>query len=171
MIIARFESSRFEQAIKDLKDRSVNLSAPLRSCGEVMMTSVDRNFQIQGRYSGQNDARGGSTRWKDLAPATKLARLGGSKAFTKKGSLRASAQRHLASLKILQVRGRLAASITYAVSGNTLTIGSNVIYAAIHNFGGMAGRGRSVQIPARPFLVVQDQDIDDMITILQKHLF
>ena len=31
-------------------------------------------------------------------------------------------------------------------------------YAAIQNFGGKAGRGRKVSIPARPFLVIQDED-------------
>ena len=31
-------------------------------------------------------------------------------------------------------------------------IGSDVVYAAIHEFGGMAGRGRRVKIPARPYL-------------------
>lgn len=170
MIIARFDSSRFDAAVKTLSDRSINLNAPLRACGEVMMTSVDRNFEVQGRYSTASEVHGGSTRWKDLAPSTKLARIGGSRAFTKKGSLRAGAQRSLSNLKILQVRGRLAASVTYQVSGNTLAIGSNVIYAAIHNLGGYAGRGHSVYIPGRPFLVVQDIDVEDMITILQKHL-
>lgn len=28
----------------------------------------------------------------------------------------------------------------------------NVIYAAIHEYGGMAGKGRNIRIPARPFL-------------------
>jgi phage gpG-like protein len=31
-------------------------------------------------------------------------------------------------------------------------MGSSVPYAAIHEYGGSAGRNRSVQIPARPYL-------------------
>ncbi len=43
-------------------------------------------------------------------------------------------------------------SLHYNVAGNTLTLGSSAIYAAIHQFGGKAGRGKKVTIPARPFL-------------------
>ena len=37
---------------------------------------------------------------------------------------------------------------------NSVTIGNSAIYAAIHQFGGQAGRGRKVTIPARPFLPI-----------------
>ena len=37
---------------------------------------------------------------------------------------------------------------THAVTG------SNKVYAAIHQFGGEAGRSQSVKIPARPYLPV-----------------
>jgi phage virion morphogenesis protein len=54
--------------------------------------------------------------------------------------------------KILQDRGQLAASITADSGGDYAQVGSNKVYAAIHQFGGQAGRGRKVAIPARPFL-------------------
>jgi phage gpG-like protein len=39
----------------------------------------------------------------------------------------------------------------------TLTMGiRGIVYAAIHNFGGKAGRGRSVQIPKRTYFVDDD---------------
>jgi phage gpG-like protein len=57
------------------------------------------------------------------------------------------------------------------VSGSTLIIGSNETQAAIQNYGGQAGRGRRVTIPARPILVVQDEDIEDMIDILDNYVF
>lgn len=54
------------------------------------------------------------------------------------------------------ITGTLRRSIkTNVIKEGTRTraiIGSNVIYARIHEFGGQAGRGRSVRIPARPYI-------------------
>jgi len=52
--------------------------------------------------------------------------------------------------KILQDTGRLRMSINFRGSGNTGYLGTNVIYAATHQF----GRGK---IPARPFLWFSDE--------------
>lgn len=40
----------------------------------------------------------------------------------------------------------------------TGTLSNNVIYAAIHEFGGMAGKGLRTKIPARPFLAPAIKD-------------
>ncbi len=48
--------------------------------------------------------------------------------------------------------GRLKASITISVGPGHVEVGTNAIYAAIHQLGGKAGRGHSVELPARPFL-------------------
>ena len=48
--------------------------------------------------------------------------------------------------------GALRDSVTHSVSRNKVSVGSPVIYAPIHQFGGMAGRGHKTRIPARPFL-------------------
>lgn len=50
--------------------------------------------------------------------------------------------------------GKLMRSIKYMISERrkTVYIGTNVEYAAIHQFGGMTGRRKSVKIPKRPFL-------------------
>lgn len=53
--------------------------------------------------------------------------------------------------KTLQDKGHLRDSYTHQrLNGSALAIGSNLIYAAIHHFGGSAGRNRSVDIEARP---------------------
>lgn len=55
--------------------------------------------------------------------------------------------------KILQVSsGGLAADISTEVGPTFVRVGSGKEYAAIHQLGGEAGRGRKVHIPARPFL-------------------
>jgi len=70
--------------------------------------------------------------------------------------------------------GHLRDSITYVIQGDEVMIGTNVIYAAIHQFGGVI-RPKSakklafrtpdglrlvdqVTIPARPYLGVNDED-------------
>ena len=69
-------------------------------------------------------------------------------------------------LAILQDTGVLRGSIRVYSDKSSVTIGaarvmtkagSPLEYAAIHQFGGMAGRNRKVRIPARPFLPV-DRD-------------
>ena len=59
--------------------------------------------------------------------------------------------------KVLNVRtGTLRRSIGNKIfrRGDSIVgfVGSNVVYAAIHEFGGMAGRGRKVKIPERSYL-------------------
>ena len=48
--------------------------------------------------------------------------------------------------------GGLAADISTEVGPTFVRVGSGKEYAAIHQLGGEAGRGRKVHIPARPFL-------------------
>lgn len=70
--------------------------------------------------------------------------------------------RHAASRKAshsLLVEGNsLLTSIQNYTQGDTVKVGSNLVYAAIHQFGGKAGRGRKVTIPARPYLGLSDAD-------------
>lgn len=56
--------------------------------------------------------------------------------------------------KTLQDTRRLYDSITYlaALDGSFVEVGSNVVYAAIHQAGGKAGRNKNITLPARPYL-------------------
>ena len=60
-------------------------------------------------------------------------------------------------------------SITSYYDNNVEEVGTNEPYAAIHQFGGKAGRGRKVDIPARPFLVLTPQDEDDILEDVQAY--
>ena len=68
--------------------------------------------------------------------------------------------------------GHLRGSITHnvAAGGRGVDVGSNLVYAAIHNFGGQAGRGRKVTLPARPFLGIDDRDRDSILGIVRRAL-
>ena len=74
--------------------------------------------------------------------------------------------------KPLTDTGRLRGSISEYSDTDSAVVGTNSIYAAIHNFGGQAGRGRSVTIPQREFMTLTAQDeadiIDDVQTYFQK---
>ena len=57
--------------------------------------------------------------------------------------------------KILIQSGLLSQSFTQKVTGSSAQVGTNKEYAAIHQFGGKAGRGKKVNIPARPFMPIK----------------
>ena len=68
--------------------------------------------------------------------------------------------------------GRLRGSIAHTLTdgGHGVEVGSNVLYAAIHQFGGAAGRGRRARIPARPYLGVDERDRDAIARIVSRAL-
>lgn len=63
----------------------------------------------------------------------------------------------------------LMGSITSAYTNDEAIVGTNEPYAAIHQFGGKAGRGRKVDIPARPFLALTPQDEADILEDIQDY--
>ncbi len=65
--------------------------------------------------------------------------------------------------KILTETGRLRGSFNYQVSADELLFGTNVIYAAIHQFGGE-------HMPARPFLGFDEEDESRIYEIVLDHL-
>jgi phage virion morphogenesis protein len=84
-------------------------------------------------------------------------------------------------------RGRLSDSITYEAGARSVRVGTNVIYAAIHQFGGTIrakGGGRlgfrladggfrspsRVSIPARPFLGIDDEQEGIALTEIEDWL-
>lgn len=64
--------------------------------------------------------------------------------------------------KKLQDAGIMKSSIQgrHDADSVTLVAGSGVEYAAIHNFGGQAGRNHSVEIPQREFIGFNEADIE-----------
>ena len=93
---------------------------------EVMYNEVIKNFEMQGRPS-----------WKKLSPVT-LAKKKGNRKLQEGGANSED----------------LIGSFEARVEGNTAVVSNAVTYAAIHNFGGKAGRGLKVDIPARPFMTL-----------------
>jgi phage virion morphogenesis protein len=72
--------------------------------------------------------------------------------------------------KTLTDRAILRNSLNVRASSNKVSVGTNIVYAAIHQFGGKAGRGRKVSLPARPFLGVRDDDWTEIKASLMDYL-
>lgn len=84
----------------------------------------------------------------------------GRKNFTKDGVQTKAFQKFANGKKPLILSSGLMRSFTYDATNDSVTVGTNWGAgsikggAAIHQFGGMAGRGRKVKIPARPFMPI-----------------
>lgn len=66
---------------------------------------------------------------------------------------------------LLQGEGHLLDSITYEVSGDSVLVGSPLVYAATHQFGDPARN-----IPQREFLGLAGQDYDDVVGLVEDYL-
>ena len=100
----------------------------MRAMSTELLSQTERNFALQGR-----------PQWLDLAPSTIRQRI-------KQGKWPG---------KILQRSpGGLAASVFAEAGPDWALVGVGKKYAAIHQFGGQAGRGHKVTITARPFLPI-----------------
>jgi phage virion morphogenesis protein len=49
-------------------------------------------------------------------------------------------------------------------------MGKGIPYAAIHQFGGWAGRNHASYIPERPYLLIQDKDVMDIMGLLDREI-
>ena len=144
-IVSKVDEKASEILFKRLIKNSKDLKRPLINIRATLLSSTDKTFEAQGR----------PRKWKDLKPSTKRKRA-------KMGKWPA---------KILQVSGSLASSVNGKIEGNTVKIGSNKEYAMIHQKGGtIKTKKASIKIPARPFLVIQDEDVKRAENILTRHL-
>lgn len=97
-----------------------------------------------------------SSRWQGLAPATIDARI------KKNGNT---------AIAILNDEGDLKESfLKPVINADGVEMGSQLPYAAIHHFGGGAGRNHAVTIPARPILGLEPDDPDEIIEIAEDWL-
>lgn len=124
-------------ALRELQARTANLRQPMTEIGAVIKD------QTRLRFREQADPWGGT--WQPLSAATR-------------------ARRRKGSDKALLDTGRLRNSITYQAGIDSVTIGTNTVYAALQQFGAKKGqfgntrRGAPIpwgDIPGRPFLPVR----------------
>ena len=150
--LIEIDSEHVQAALDRLSVGASNLTPAMRKIAATLAAQTEENFAQQGR-----------PRWQALAEVTLVQR----RQYRKDGS---------GQFKILQDTGGLASSVTTRHDSTSATIGSNKVYAAIHQFGGMAGRNKKVKIPARPYLPItstsqlQPEARDEVIETINNHL-
>lgn len=176
MVKVQIKAEGLEQAMAFMSDvarnRGIKLRPLMARAGQILLASVMRNFEEEGR-----------PRWKKWSPLTLkiyhgLAREKVESRY-KRPATRAKHMRaemaKIAAGKILSRSGDLKKSIHVGrVTNESVEIGSSLPYARIHQLGGvirpktkkalcvpMGGRFlmlKKVTIPARPYLVAQEED-------------
>lgn len=142
------DDSEVTAALTALAARIDNMQPVMHEIGEDIMERTKRRFGTGIGPDGQ--------RWQQNAASTVLSAIAklGKKARLKNGNLSKKAQKTLMGKKVLVDTGALARQFSVSASSDSVTVSNSMIYAAIHQFGGEAGLGKNVTIPARPFLPV-----------------
>ena len=141
----KIDNQEVKQRLLELAHRGENLRPLMKNITGVFAYSTEENFANEGRPN----------KWLDLSERTKKQR--------KKSG-------HWPG-QILQVSGQLASSISTYYDDESAIIGSNLDYAAIHQLGGQAGKNKSVSIPARPYLNLANDNIEEILEETEKYLF
>lgn len=139
----KLDNKEVESRLLDWVKRSENLRPLMKNIAGIMADSTEENFKEEGR-----------PKWKDLSEKTKTARR-------KTG--------HYPG-QILQVSGQLAMSITTQYDNESAVIGSNKVYAAIHQLGGPAGKNKKVIIPTRSYLKLNEYDYSNIYKSINKYI-
>ena len=162
-ITVAIDDTKITGLLDRLKARTRDLTPAMKIVGEIVRSSVIRNFMQGGRPDKWTPTKGLSSYITRRAGSAGRKR----KTYTLKSS---KGSAHPAGKKTLIDTGRLKNSITSRAYSNKAVVGTNVIYAAIHQFGGKAGRGRKTTIPARPFLMVHNEDWAEIKKVLEREL-
>lgn len=139
----KIDNKQIESKLLDLAQKSENLRPLMKNIAGIFAYSTEENFKEEGR-----------PKWQNLKDSTIKQR-------TKKKQWPGM---------ILQVTGQLASSVNTYYDDDSAIIGSNLAYAAIHQLGGQTGRNKSVEIPARPYLKLSDDDMDEILDVTKSYL-
>jgi len=149
MIQIKLDDKAVRDALGRLERATGNLGPAMRAIAAELLSQTEANFASEGR-----------PKWPSLSAAT----------------LKQADKSGRSPAKILQDSGQLAASITTGHDASHARIGSNKPYAAIHQFGGQAGRGKKATLPPRPFLpmtddgALQPEAVDPVLDLARRHL-
>ena len=140
----KIDNKEVESRLLDLAQRSENLRSLMKNITGIFAYSTEENFKNEGRPD----------KWTELSEST----------------IKQRTKNKQWPDMILQVSGQLASSVNTYYDNDSAVIGSNLKYAAIHQLGGQAGRNKSVEIPARPYLKLTDEDFEEIIASTMNYL-
>ena len=139
----KIDNKELNQVLDKLFEKTTDLKPLMKSIAGTMADSVEENFKQEGRPE-----------WAKLKDSTIKLR---------------TKQKHWPG-KILQVEGNLASSVTSYYDNNSAMIGSNKDYARIHQLGGDAGKNKKTKIEARPYLKLDEKDLNKILKIASDYL-
>lgn len=142
-IEVKFDNKEIESKLLDLAQKGENLRPLMKNIAGVFSYSTEENFKEQGR-----------PKWESLKDST----------------IRQRKKKKQWPGLILQVTGQLASSVNTYYDDDSAIIGSNHAYAAIHQLGGQAGKNKSVEIPARPYLKLAADELEEILLLVNKYL-
>ena len=140
----KIDNNDVERKLLELAQKSENLRPLMKNIAGIFASATEENFKNEGRPD----------KWTELSEATKKQR-------TKQKKWPG---------QILQVSGQLASSISTQYDDESAIIGSNLDYAAIHQLGGQAGKNKKVEIPARPYLKLTDDNFNEILDATEHYL-
>lgn len=140
----KIDNKEVESRLLDLAQRSENLRPLMKNIAGIFAYSTEENFKNEGRPD----------KWTELSEST----------------IKQRTKNKQWPGMILQVSGQLASSVNTYYDNDSAVIGSNLDYAAIHQFGGQAGRNKSVEIPARPYLQLIPEDFEEILSMTENFL-
>ena len=140
----KIDNKDVDRKLLELAQKSENLRPLMKNIAGIFASATEENFKNEGRPD----------KWTELSEATKKQR-------TKQKKWPG---------QILQVSGQLASSISTQYDDESAIIGSNLDYAAIHQLGGQAGKNKKVEIPARPYLKLTDDDFNEILDATEQYL-
>lgn len=143
----KLEHNKALKVFTDLAAAGADLSPVMREIAGMLADASEQAF------ANESDPNTGEA-WKPLTESHKARRQ--EKGYTG---------------PILQMTGSLAASIQSDWGRDFAQVGSNKIYAAIHQHGGTSDmRSANAAIPGRPFLGAGDDDREEIMEVLTRHL-
>ena len=174
MIYAKIDDKNSKIVIEGIQNSAKNMSNPMRKIANMLENSIKENFDVGGRYSSPGSIMGGDKQW--LAPKYPVS----------KG-------------KTLDRSGMLKNSIQGEGSKTEATVSTGIVYGAIQNYGGKTKPHKIVgkhspkkklkfttstgsilfrssvnhpgsKIDARPFMVIQQEDIDIAKEMISNHI-
>jgi phage virion morphogenesis protein len=171
--VIQFRDEKAQKLLRRVARELKDTTPLMRIIGSIIRTSVVRNFELEGR-----------PQWAALSPITAKRRGAEGPILRRQGAA-----------------GGLMGSINIEASDGRVSVGTNKIYAAVHQFGARAGsfgrkrvsvrrhtrrnrRGGTSEvaahsremafpwgdIPARPFLMVQPEDMQEITAAAADYL-
>ncbi len=121
----KVNTNEFLDFMQRILNKFENPQPIMENIGAMAANEVRRNFTVGGRYSSPEDPIGGENKWKPLSKTTIEIK---------------KSQGNSGPYTILKDTGRLSSSIVSKATKDTVSVGTNMVYAALHQFGAKAGQ-------------------------------